>query len=84
MACGLPSIVSNIQGNTEVIESEKEGVVIDINEEGSLIEAVNLLLDDSMKRTLLGKNSLLKVATKYSQEIQVKKVVSQLTDGVSI
>jgi glycosyltransferase involved in cell wall biosynthesis len=84
MACGLPSIVSNIQGNKEVIESEKEGVVIDINEEGSLIEAVNLLLGDSMKRSLLGKNSLFKVATKYSQEIQVKKVVSQLTDGVSI
>jgi glycosyltransferase involved in cell wall biosynthesis len=84
MACGLPSIVSNIQGNKEVIESEKEGVVIDINEEGSLIEAVNLLLGDSMKRSLLGKNSLFKVATKYSQEIQVEKVVSQLTDGVSI
>ena len=84
MACGLPSIVSAVQGNTDVVKTEKEGIVINLNQDNSLIAAVNLLLNDSTKRSVLGKNSLLKVESQFLQKTQINKIISQLIDGAQL
>ena len=83
MACGLPSIVSEIQGNMDVVTHEQEGIVVDASQDDSLIAAINLLLNDPIKRSTLGKNSLVKVNSKFSQTVQINKVISQLVNGVN-
>jgi len=83
MACGLPSIVSEIQGNMDVVTHEQEGIVVDASQDNSLIAAINLLLDDPIKRSALGKNSLVKVNSKFSQTAQINKVIGQLINGVN-
>lgn len=83
MACGLPSIVSAIQGNMNVVTHEQEGIVVDLSQDDSLIAAINLLLNDAIKRNTLGKNSLVKVNSKFSQTVQINKVISLLLNGVN-
>jgi len=83
MACGLPSIVSEIQGNMDVVTHEQEGIVVDASQDDSLIAAINLLLDDPIKRSALGKNSFVKVNSKFSQTAQINKVIGQLINGVN-
>jgi glycosyltransferase involved in cell wall biosynthesis len=83
MACGLPSIVSEIQGNMDVVTHEQEGIVVDASQDDSLIAAINLLLDDPIKRSALGKNSLVKVNSKFSQTAQINKIIGQLINGVN-
>jgi glycosyltransferase involved in cell wall biosynthesis len=82
MACELPSIVSAIQGNIDVVTHEQEGMVIDISQDDALISAIILLLNNPIKRDTLGKNALNKVNSKFSQTAQIRKVISQLVDGV--
>jgi glycosyltransferase involved in cell wall biosynthesis len=83
MACGLPSIVSEIQGNMDVVTHEQEGLVVDASQDDALIAAINLLLNDPIKMSTLGKNSLVKVNSKFSQTAQINKVISQLVNGVN-
>jgi len=83
MACGLPSIVSEIQGNMDVVMHQQESIVVDASQDDSLIAAINLLLNDPIKRIALGKNSLAKVNSKFSQTAQINKVIGQLINGVN-
>jgi glycosyltransferase involved in cell wall biosynthesis len=84
MACELPSVVSSIQGNIDVVTHEQDGIIIDISQDDALISAINLLLNNPTKRSTLGKNALNKVCSKFSQTVQINKVISQLVDGVLI
>lgn len=79
MASELPSIVSNIKGNTDVISDGKEGIVVDINYEVSIVNALNLLLDSNDKIKSLGRTALQKVQREYLQENQINKVISLIS-----
>jgi hypothetical protein len=39
---------------------------------------------DQTKRSVLGKNSLLKVESQFSQKTQINKIISQLIDGAQL
>jgi len=78
MACGLPSIVSNIQGNLDVISDNIDGIVVDVNKPSSLIDAINSLLQSSVELKKLGDRAREKVLNKYSQQNQLNLVIKLL------
>jgi glycosyltransferase involved in cell wall biosynthesis len=82
MSSGLPSIVSNIQGNTNVITDGLDGIVVDIKDEHQLTNAIKFLIDSQSTRLEYGVAAKSKVKSKYLQEIQIGKVINLLITGV--
>jgi glycosyltransferase involved in cell wall biosynthesis len=81
MACGLPSIVSNIKGNLDVISGNIDGIVVDLNKPSSLIDAVNSLLQSPAEIKRLGARAREKVSSKYSQQNQLNLVIKLLRNS---
>jgi glycosyltransferase involved in cell wall biosynthesis len=82
MSSGLPSIVSNIQGNTNVITHGLDGIVVDAKDENQLTNAIKSLIDSQSTRLEYGVAAKSKVNSEYLQEIQIGKVVDLLTIGI--
>jgi glycosyltransferase involved in cell wall biosynthesis len=82
MSSGLPSIVSNIEGNTNVITNGLDGIVVDVNDENQLINAIKTLMNSQSSRLQYGEAARFKIESEYLQEIQVGKVVKLLTAGI--
>jgi glycosyltransferase involved in cell wall biosynthesis len=82
MSSGLPSIVSNIQGNTNVINHGLDGIVVDAKDEKQLTNAIKSLIDSQSTRLEYGVAAKSKVKSEYLQEIQIGKVVDLLTIGI--
>ena len=82
MSSGLPSIVSNIQGNTNVITNRVDGIVVDIKDENQLTNAIKSLIDSQSTRLEYGMAAKSKVKSEYLQEIQIGKVINLLITGV--
>ena len=82
MSCGLPSIVSDIQGNTNVITNGLDGIVVDVKSENQLINAIKTLMDSPSTRLDYGLSARSKIKSEYLQEIQIGKVINLLTAGI--
>ena len=82
MSSGLPSIVSNIEGNTNVISNGIDGIVVDVKDENQLINAIKTLTSSQNIRLKYGLAAKSKIKSKYLQEIQVGKVINLLTTGI--
>jgi glycosyltransferase involved in cell wall biosynthesis len=82
MSSGLPSIVSNIQGNTNVITDGIDGIVINVKDKNQLINAINTLIESQSTRLEYGLAAKSKVESEYLQEIQIDKVINLLIAGV--
>jgi glycosyltransferase involved in cell wall biosynthesis len=76
MACGLPSVVSNIKGNTDVITDGLEGLVVDSDDENKLAAAIIKLLDSPERLRKFGLAALIKSQSEYSKYDQINKVIS--------
>lgn len=81
MACALPSIVSNVKGNLDVISDNIDGIVIDRNIPNSLVDAITLLLQKPADIRRLGEQAREKVLSKYSQKNQLSQVIKLLRDS---
>ena len=81
MACGLPSIVSNIKGNLDVISDNVDGIIVDVNNSNALVDAINFLLREPGEITRLGEKAREKVSNKYSQKSQLNQVIKLLRDS---
>ncbi|MFS1514181.1 glycosyltransferase family 4 protein [Chengkuizengella sp. SCS-71B] len=82
MAAGLPLITSNRGGNPEVIEEGKNGYIIhDFENPLAYAKAINLLLNDSSKRTSMGKYGRNKVEKNFSWN-RVAENLMQVYEGV--
>ena len=74
-SCGLPCIVSNIQGNRNIIDGVDNGLLFDLNLNWyDLHDKLKLLIDDSRLRTILGKKSRLDVIINYNISNRIKKI----------
>ena len=78
MACGLPSIVSDIKGNLDVISGNIDGIIVDRNKPNSLIDAINSLLQAPAEIKRLGEQAKEKVSSRYSQQNQLNQVIKLL------
>jgi glycosyltransferase involved in cell wall biosynthesis len=81
MACGLPSIVSNAKGNTDVITNNSEGIVVEINAQDNITNAIQQLLSEPVKMNNFGVAASRKVESDYLQTNQVNKVIKLMTSG---
>ncbi len=63
MSCGLPIVAYDIGGNRELVHREG-GILVDLQEDGALIKAVNTLIADKNKRENFGA---------YNRELAVNK-----------
>lgn len=67
MACGLPPIVANSYGASELISNFENGVLVAPNSADDLANHIQLLLDDETLRNELAENAY-KLALNYSWE----------------
>jgi glycosyltransferase involved in cell wall biosynthesis len=81
MASGLPSIVSNAKGNTDVITNNSEGFVVEINTQDNISNAIQQLLAEPEKMNNFGIAASRKVESDYLQINQVNKVIKLMTSG---
>jgi glycosyltransferase involved in cell wall biosynthesis len=82
MSSGLPSIVSDIRGNTKVITHGLDGIVVDVKDENQLTNAIKFLIDSQSTRLEYGVAAKSKVKSEYLEEIQIGKVINLLITGV--
>jgi glycosyltransferase involved in cell wall biosynthesis len=81
MACGLPSIVSNAKGNTDVITNNSEGIAVNINAQDNITNAIQQLLDEPVKMNNFGVAASRKVESNYLQTNLVNKVIKLINQG---
>jgi glycosyltransferase involved in cell wall biosynthesis len=82
MSFGMPSIVSNTQGNTNVITNGLDGIVVDIKDKNQLINAIKTLVSSQNTQFEYGLAAKSKIKSHYQEEIQLSKVVNLLTTGI--
>ena len=58
MACGKAVITTLVGGIKDILESGKNGVIVNVNDVNMFSENILELLDNSEKRLSLGKNGL--------------------------
>ncbi len=75
MACGLPSISTRIGGVKDILQNQKNGMVINPGNFQQLFEALDLLLTDSALSIKLGKAARQTVQVKYSSKIVIKDYI---------
>jgi glycosyltransferase involved in cell wall biosynthesis len=78
MAIGKPIITTGAPGCREVIEHEKNGLMVPIKDAQALTDAVETLLKDEQKRAEYGRYSRQKVEQEFDEKLVVGKVVSDL------
>lgn len=73
-AVGLPSVVTNVGGNPEVIRDGINGFLVEPHDSMAIVEALKLLIDDENKRKSMGNIAQRIVNEEFSQE----KIFSQV------
>lgn len=81
MACGLPSIVSDIPGNTAVIRNHENGLIINMKNSSQLTSAIKFLIDSKTLRDQYGKSAVETIYKKYLQSKQLGKMSDLLIYG---
>ena len=74
MALGKPIVTTDNVGCREVVDDAKNGYLIPVRDSRALSDAIELLLNDDIKRESFGKYSRMKVEKEFDE----KKVVEQL------
>lgn len=87
MASGLPCVVSNIRGNTDLLENTNSGFLCEATDVLAYTKKIKKLANDETVRKTMGKNSLVAIQKFHMEtvEIAVSKVYkSELNDITSI
>jgi glycosyltransferase involved in cell wall biosynthesis len=68
MAVGLPVIASNVPGNTDVVEHEANGLLVEVDDPASLAAALLRIVDEADLRKRLGREARHTVESRFSIE----------------
>ena len=68
-AMGLASIVSDINGCNEIIENEKNGLIIPPKNHDALAEAMKRMIDDVELRMIMSANARKMIRARYEQKM---------------
>ncbi len=83
-AMSLPCIVSNINGNNEIIQEGQNGLIVPVRDKDALSLAMEkLLLDDSI-RSEIAQNARLKVVQNYNQEIVWNAILAEYNEQLAL
>lgn len=75
-ACGLPLLVSNLQGLAETIDEGITGYSFQIGNYKELSGLIISMLDDRSARNLLGENARKRILSGFTIQIQLESLVS--------
>lgn len=84
LACGKPVIGSNMGGIPEVIDNNKNGIIVEPGNINMLANAIKFFNDNPEIATEMGKNGRKRVEELYSSEIYFKKMLEQYNLLVNI
>lgn len=73
MASGLPIVATDVGGNSELVRSNYNGVLVDPDNQKELTAALEKIIDDSKSRILYGKNSKKLIEKSFSLNEMVLK-----------
>jgi glycosyltransferase involved in cell wall biosynthesis len=76
MACGLPSVCFDIDGNAELIKNNISGYLVKKNDVTGLINSCAQLIDNDLSRENFGKNSV----TYMKENFSIEKIFSKYKD----
>jgi len=76
MACEKPVIATPVGGIKDIIEDGKNGIIVNVNDTNMLAEKILELLEDSEKRSRLGKNARELIVSKYTLEKELEANLS--------
>jgi glycosyltransferase involved in cell wall biosynthesis len=83
MSCALPVIVSQIPGNTDVVEHEKSGLLVPPNDAVALAISMAFLLERHELRSSLGTKARQVVNERYSLDSVAEQYISLYHDMLS-
>lgn len=66
MHAGLPVVSTRVSGAVEVVEDERNGLLVDTNDEAGLTKQIGRMLDDAALRVRLGEQARRNVMAKFS------------------
>ena len=75
MACGLPVVSTGVSGIPELVESGRDGILVDPRNPEMLADALERLLSDEDLRKRLGVAASAKVTSKFSVERSVTELL---------
>jgi glycosyltransferase involved in cell wall biosynthesis len=81
MSVGIPSIVSNVKGNTDVIENGKDGIVVSSKDVFEVSAAIRILISNNKMRLAMGKVAKLKVRNIYSKDKHMNEILELMDLG---
>ncbi|MCK4825937.1 glycosyltransferase, partial [bacterium] len=73
MAAGLPVIATNVGGVPEIVEDGRTGILVEVDDETTLAQSIDLLIEDSGKRRKMGLFGRKRVVFRFS----IQKMVSE-------
>ncbi|WP_254528753.1 MULTISPECIES: glycosyltransferase family 4 protein [unclassified Sphingobacterium] len=66
-AMGLPSIVTDINGNNEIIKHRENGIIIPVKDKGEVLKSMKLIMEDKVLCQYLTLNARKLVSERYEQ-----------------
>lgn len=79
-AMNLPSIVSDINGCNEIIVHRKNGLIVPVKDSQSLLESMNLLIQDSELYLHLKSNARQMIVDRYNQEQMWNTILNEYSE----
>ena len=73
MSTGLPSVVSKIPGNTQLIDAGVTGLIVDENDDIAIADAIMTLTTNAALAASLGLAARQRIGTNYTTELVVKR-----------
>lgn len=83
MACGLPSVASNVDGIKDIIIDNREGVLVPPGDEKMLAKSILALINDNPKKERLSRQGRIKVKENYSWRSVLSQMESLYQEAVS-
>jgi len=82
LACGTPVVASNVDGIPDIVENNRNGILVSPNDPFKLAEAIDYLLDNEDVRTKFGRAGRKKVEKEFSWNVIAKKLSKIYTEVI--
>ncbi|PCH52519.1 MAG: glycosyltransferase family 1 protein [Flavobacteriaceae bacterium] len=76
-AMSLPSIVTNINGCNEIIEDNKNGLIIPVKNSEAIYKAMKKIIEDKSYREQLQQNARAMIVSRYEQQVVWEAILAE-------
>ena len=80
MACGVPSVVTRVGGNSEAITDGKNGFLVPVEDDAAAAEKLLALLRNPERAVEIGECGRSSVQTRFSAEVMIQKLIAVYRD----